>query len=144
MRVPNRICETTNTIGASAMLGLPDDAFIEHHVAKARGGTGWIGSETIVLNSPMPAEAADEFTPGAGATAFPLYLLPEFLEGTTKFVTAVHDAGSVAIFQLTHLNHVFAASSVPIVEAYDLLPHALAAAQIGFAIDTSAELGPEP
>ena len=40
MRVPNRICETTNTINSSMTPGLIDDHFIAHHVAKARGGTG--------------------------------------------------------------------------------------------------------
>ncbi len=139
MRVPNRICETTNSIGAGAMPGIPDDAFIEHHVAKARGGTGWIASETIVLNSPLPNEAADEFFPGAGATRFPLYLLPDFIEGTTRFVSAVHDAGSVAVFQLTHLNHTLAASSVPIVEAYDWIPHELDEGQIEFILNTYAD-----
>ncbi len=50
MRVPNRICETTNTINSSMTPGLIDEHFIAHHVAKARGGTGWIGSETWLLN----------------------------------------------------------------------------------------------
>ena len=39
MRVPNRICETTNTINSSMSPGLIDDHFIAHHGAKARGGT---------------------------------------------------------------------------------------------------------
>lgn len=139
IRVPNRICETTNSIGAGAMPGIPDEAFIEHHVAKARGGTGWIGGETLVLNSPLPDEGADEFFPGAGATRFPLYLMPDFVGQTTAFVSAVHDAGSVAVFQLTHLNHTMAASSVPIVEAYDWIPHELNEDQIEFIVNTYAE-----
>lgn len=139
IRVPNRICETTNSIGAGAMPGLPDDAFTAHHVAKAQGGTGWIGGETVVLNSPMPDAAADEFAPGAGSTRFPLYLFPDFVQETVKFVDAVHEAGSVAIFQLTHLNHTLAASSVPIVEAYDLVPHELDDDQIEFIINTYAD-----
>ncbi len=141
IRVRNRICETTNSIGAGAMPGLPDDAFTAHHVAKAQGGTAWIGSETVVLNTPMPDQAADEFAPGAGATRFPIYLLPDFVEETVKFVDAVHDAGSVAVFQLTHLNHTLAASSVPIVEAYDLIPHELDDDQIEFIINTYAAAG---
>ncbi|MBW2665139.1 MAG: hypothetical protein JRE13_02515, partial [Deltaproteobacteria bacterium] len=48
MTVPNRICETTNTIGAAQMPGFIDDPFIAHHLAKAKGGTGWIGSETFL------------------------------------------------------------------------------------------------
>ena len=59
MTVPNRICETTNTIGAAQMPGFVDDAFIAHHLAKAKGGTGWIGGETFLLNLPLPDEAAD-------------------------------------------------------------------------------------
>jgi len=60
MLVPNRICETTNTINSSMAPGLIDDHFIAHHVAKARGGTGWIGGETWLLNSPFPPETPDE------------------------------------------------------------------------------------
>jgi len=138
MRVPNRICETTNSIGAGAVAGFPDDAFIAHHVAKARGGTGWIGGETIVLDAPLPAEAADEFFPGAAAIRFPLYELPGFEEQNARFVEAVHEAGAVAVFQLTHLNHTFAASSVPLVEAYDWVPHSLAADEIERVIGTYA------
>jgi len=41
MRVPNRICETTNTINSSRAPGLIDEHFIAHHGAKAKGGTGW-------------------------------------------------------------------------------------------------------
>ncbi len=138
MLVPNRICETTNSIGAGATAGFPDDAFIAHHVAKARGGTGWIGGETILLDAPLPAEAADEFFPGAAAIRFPLYALPGFKEQNKLFIDAVHDAGSVAVYQLTHLNHTFAASSVPLVEAYDWVPHSLDAAEIEHVIGTYA------
>jgi 2,4-dienoyl-CoA reductase-like NADH-dependent reductase (Old Yellow Enzyme family)/thioredoxin reductase len=138
MRVPNRICETTNSIGAGAMPGLPDDAFIEHHVAKARGGTGWIGGETVVLDSPLPPEAADEFQPGAAAVGIPLYDMPGFVDVQARFVDAVHEAGAVAVFQLTHLNHALAASSVPIVEAYDWIPHELDEAGIEHIIETYA------
>ena len=85
MTVPNRICETTNTIGAAQMPGFVDDAFIAHHLGKARGGTGWIGSETFLLNLPLPNEAADEFFPGTGAIRIPLYKMPGFVEGVAKF-----------------------------------------------------------
>jgi 2,4-dienoyl-CoA reductase-like NADH-dependent reductase (Old Yellow Enzyme family)/thioredoxin reductase len=51
MRVPNRICETTNTINSSMTPGMIDEHFIAHHTAKARGGTGWIGSETWLLHA---------------------------------------------------------------------------------------------
>ena len=53
MRVPNRICETTNTINSSRAPGLIDEHFTAHHLAKAKGGTGWIGSETWLLDVPM-------------------------------------------------------------------------------------------
>ena len=62
MRVPNRICETTNTINSSMTPGGIDEHFIAHHVAKARGGAGWIGSETWLLNLPFPPETPDEVT----------------------------------------------------------------------------------
>jgi 2,4-dienoyl-CoA reductase-like NADH-dependent reductase (Old Yellow Enzyme family) len=96
MRVPNRICEATNTIGAAQMPGFVDDAFIAHHVAKARGGTGWIGSETFLLNSPLPEEAADEFFPGTGAVRFPLYKMPGFVDSVARFSEAVHESGTRA------------------------------------------------
>jgi 2,4-dienoyl-CoA reductase-like NADH-dependent reductase (Old Yellow Enzyme family)/pyruvate/2-oxoglutarate dehydrogenase complex dihydrolipoamide dehydrogenase (E3) component len=136
MLVPNRICETTNTIGAGGLGGTPNENFIEHHVAKARGGTGWIGHETWLLNSPMPEEAADEFQPGVGAMRFPLYMMPGFVEGLAKFFDAVHEAKSVAVCQLTHLNFTMAASSVPLSEAYDWVPHELDEDEIEFIIDT--------
>ena len=136
MTVPNRICETTNTIGAGRLMGVPDDPFNEHHLAKARGGTGWIGNETWLLNSPLPAGAADEFFPGVGAIRFPIYLLPNFVEEVAKFVTAVNDTGSVAVFQLTHLNYTMAASPVPLVEPYDWVPHQLDHTEIDYIINT--------
>ena len=139
MRVPNRICETTNSIGASASAGLLDDRFIEHHVAKARGGAGWIGSETWVLNSPLPPEAQDEFHAGAAALRLALYQVPGFAEGVARFCEEVHRAGAVAVFQLTHLNNALAASAVPIVEAYDYVPHELSAEMIDFILQTYAD-----
>ena len=43
MRVPNRICETTNTINSSRAPGLIDEHFTAHHLAKAKGGSkDWI------------------------------------------------------------------------------------------------------
>lgn len=138
MKVPNRICETTNTIGAGRQAGVPDDVFTAHHLAKAKGGTGWIGSETWLLNSPIPSEAADEFFPGAGATRFPIYMLPNFTEEVSKFTEAVHEAGAVVVFQLTQLNFTMAASSIPIVEAYDWVPHTLTEDEIEFIVNTYA------
>jgi 2,4-dienoyl-CoA reductase-like NADH-dependent reductase (Old Yellow Enzyme family)/thioredoxin reductase len=138
MTVPNRICETTNTIGAAQMPGFVDDAFIAHHVAKARGGTGWIGNETWLLNSPLPAEAADEFFPGTGAIRIPLYMMPNFVEGIARFCDAVHETGAVAVFQLTHLNFTMCASSVPVVEAYDWVPHQLDEGEIEQILETYA------
>jgi len=40
------VAATTNTINSSMVPGMIDENFIAHHGAKARGGTGWIGSET--------------------------------------------------------------------------------------------------
>jgi 2,4-dienoyl-CoA reductase-like NADH-dependent reductase (Old Yellow Enzyme family)/pyruvate/2-oxoglutarate dehydrogenase complex dihydrolipoamide dehydrogenase (E3) component len=136
MRVPNRICETTNSIGASASGGFLDERFIEHHVAKARGGTGWIGSETWLLNSPLAAGAQEEFYPGAAAIRHALYQVPEFLATVSRFCQEVHAANAVAVFQLTHLNHAMAASSVPVTETYDYIPHELDEDMIEFILKT--------
>jgi len=138
MRVPNRICETANTIGAGRKQGLADDEFIAHHLAKARGGTGWIGNETWLLNSPLPAAAQEEYSTGGAAIRYALYELPGFVEGVARFCAAVHQAGAVAVFQLTHINLTTGASSVPIVEIYDAIPHALDDAEIEFVVDTYA------
>jgi len=139
MTVPNRICETTNTIGAAQMPGFVDDPFIAHHVAKARGGTGWIGSETFLLEMPLPNEAADEFFPGTGAIRIPLYQLPGFVESVGRFREAVHAEGAVVVCQLTLLNFTMAASAVPIVECYDWIPHALEPGEIARVLDSYAE-----
>lgn len=136
MTIANRICETTNTIGAGRSDGLPDEPFTEHHLAKARGGTAWIGNETWVLNSPIPPDAPDEFLPGSVATRFPLYALPNFVPRMSKFTDAIHDEGAVVVCQLTHLNAMTAPSSVPGVEAYDWIPHALDDAEIATIIAT--------
>lgn len=139
VRVPNRICETTNSIGASASGGLLDERFIEHHVAKARGGTGWIGSETWLLNSPLVSGARDEFYPGAAAVRTALWQVPAFLDSVGRFCDEVHKVGAVAVFQLTHLNHAMAASPVPVTETYDYIPHELDDAMIAFILDTYAD-----
>ncbi|AMN47575.1 hypothetical protein ACG33_10790 [Steroidobacter denitrificans] len=139
IQVPNRICETTNSIGASASGGFYDDRFIEHHVAKARGGTGWIGGETWLLNSPLAAGAKDEFYPGAAALRHALYQIPEFLASVARFCTAVHEANSVAVIQLTHLNHAMAASAVPVTDAYDYIPHELDERMIEHILNTYAD-----
>jgi len=143
MTVPNRICETTNTIGAAQMPGLVDDAFIAHHLAKAKGGTGWIGSETFLLNLPLPDEAADEFFPGTGAIRIPLYKMPGFVENVAKFREAVNAVGSVVVCQLTQLNFTMTASSVPVVEAYDWIPHQLDQDEIAQVIRTYADAAEE-
>lgn len=136
MRVPNRICETTNTIGAGRSAGLPDAPFVAHHLAKARGGTGWIGNETWLLDEPLPSAAADEFFPGVGAIRLPLYEFPGFVEAVAAFVDDLHDAGAIGVFQLTHLNFTMAASAAPIAEPYDWVPHALDDDEIEFLLDT--------
>ncbi len=139
MRVPNRICETTNTIRAAQMPGFVDEPFIAHHLAKAKGGTGWIGSETFLLNSPIPQEAAEEFFPGTGAVRVPLFAMPGFSESVAKFADAVRETGAVTVCQLTQLNFTMAASSVPLVEAYDWVPHELDSEEIKQLIRTYAE-----
>jgi 2,4-dienoyl-CoA reductase-like NADH-dependent reductase (Old Yellow Enzyme family)/thioredoxin reductase len=139
MLVPNRICETTNTIRAAQMPGFVDEPFIAHHLAKAKGGTGWIGSETFLLNSPLPNEAADEFFPGTGAVRIPLFSMPGFTESLGKFAEAVRETGSVTVCQLTQLNFTLAASSVPLVEAYDWIPHELDSNEIAQLIRTYAD-----
>ena len=110
MTVRNRIAETTNSIGAGRADGLPDDAFIAHHVAKARGGTGWIGNETWGLDEPVPPEAGLDMTNSGAASPFASYQRPDFVERLATFCDAVHDAGAVAVFQMTHLNSTMSAS----------------------------------
>jgi 2,4-dienoyl-CoA reductase-like NADH-dependent reductase (Old Yellow Enzyme family)/thioredoxin reductase len=133
MRVPNRICETTNTINSSMTPGLIDEHFIAHHAAKARGGTGWIGSETWLLNSPFPPGAPDEIGLSVGfAVHYSPYQFPAFAEGMTKFCNEVHRYGAVAIVQLTHLSAVWAPSPVVVVGAQDYTPHVIGDAEIAF------------
>ena len=140
MRVPNRICETTNTINSSMTPGLIDEHFIAHHAAKARGGTGWIGSETWLLNSPFPPDAPDEIGLSVGfAVHQSPYQFPVFAEGMTKFCDEVHRAGAVAIVQLTHLSAVWAPSPVVVVGAQDYTPHVVGDEEIDFFHQTYAD-----
>ncbi len=126
MLVPNRICETTNTINSSQIPGEIDENFIAHHGAKARGGTGWIGSETWLLNYPFPPETPDEVGLAVGFAAHQAaYQNPAFHDGMRKFIDEVHDAGSVALVQLTHLSAVWSPSEVPVIGAQDYCPHEL-------------------
>ena len=136
MRVPNRICETTNTIGAGRSDGLPDGPYIDHHLAKAKGGTGWIGAETWLLDSPVPPEASTEFFPAAASPRVPVYLMGGFVERNAEFFRAVHGYGAVVVSQLTHVNFTFGPSSVAVSEAYDWVPHALSDDEIEFLVDT--------
>lgn len=140
MRVPNRICETTNTINSSMTPGLIDEHFILHHGAKARGGTGWIGSETWLLDVPLPPGAPDEVSlKGGFASRYSAYQNPAFAEGWKKFVDEVHQCGSVVVVQLTHLCSVWAPSAVPVVGAQDYTPHELGEEEIEFLFDTYAK-----
>lgn len=140
MRVPNRICETTNTINSSRTPGLIDEHFIEHHVAKARGGTGWIGGETWLLNFPFPPEARDEIGLAVGfASHWATYQNPAFVEGWAKFCEEVHKAGAVSVVQLTHLSAVWSPSPVPVIGAQDYTPHALDEEEIEFCLNTYAD-----
>ena len=140
MRVPNRICETTNTINSSMIPGEIDENFREHHGAKARGGTGWIGSETWLLNLPFPPETPDEIGLSVGfASHFAAYQNPAFPDGMAKFIDEVHEAGAVAVIQLTHLSAVWAPSSVPVVGAQDYTPHVLGDEEIEFCLNTYSD-----
>ena len=136
MQVPNRICETTNTINSSQVPGEIDDNYRAHHGAKARGGTGWIGSETWLLNFPFPPETFDEVGLAVGFAAHQAaYQNPAFHDGMRKFTDEVHDAGSVAIIQLTHLSAVWSPSEVPVVGAQDYTPHELGDEEIEAILD---------
>ena len=120
MRVPNRICETTNTINSSMTPGLIDEHFIAHHAAKARGGTGWNGSETWLLDVPFPPETPDEIGLPVGCAGHQAaYQNPAFAESMARFCAEVHQSGSVVVVQLTHLNAVWAPSPVPVIGAQD-------------------------
>ena len=140
MRVPNRICETTNTINSSQAPGLIDEHFIAHHAAKARGGTGWIGSETWLLNLPFPPETPDEIGLSVGfASHFAAHQNPAFAEGMTKFFDEVHAAGAVAVVQLTHLSAVWSPSAIPVVGAQDYTPHVMGEDEIEFCLNSYAD-----
>src|ERR1035437_3080372 len=120
MKVPNRICETTNTINSSMAPGLIDDHFIAHHGAKAKGGPGWIGSETWLLDFPFPPETPPEIGLSVGfAAPFGCYQNPAFLEGKKKFCDEIHKSGSVVVVQLTHLCSAWSPSPVPVIGAQD-------------------------
>jgi len=140
MRVPNRICETTNTINSSMAPGLIDDHFIAHHGAKARGGTGWIGGETWLLNVPLPPGAPDEVSLRGGFGCHQAaYQNPAFAEGWKKFTDEVHRHGAVVVVQLTHLNALWSPSPVPVVGAQDYTPHVLGEEEIEFLLQTYAD-----
>lgn len=140
MRVPNRICETTNTINSSMVPGMIDENFIAHHLAKAKGGTGWIGSETWLLNVPFPPETPDEIGLAIGCAPHgAAYQYPAFAEGMKKFVDEVHKVGSVAIVQLTQLTSAWGPSPVPMVGAQSYTPHVMGEDEIEFCIKTYAD-----
>ena len=140
MLVPNRICETTNTINSSMIPGEIDENFMAHHGAKARGGCGWIGSETWLLNMPFPPETPDEVGLAVGFAAhFAAYQNPPYVEGMKKFYEEVHDAGSVAIAQLTHLSAVWSPSAVPVISAQDYTPHVMGEEEIEWCINSYAD-----
>jgi 2,4-dienoyl-CoA reductase-like NADH-dependent reductase (Old Yellow Enzyme family)/thioredoxin reductase len=140
MRVPNRICEPTNTINSSLTPGIFDEHFIAHHAGKAWGGTGWIGGETWLLDSPFPPEAADEVgLPVGFSSHFAIYEGPGFAESLARFYAEVHRAGAVAVAQLSHLSAAWSPSEVPIIGAQDYTPHAVGEDEIEFFLDTYAK-----
>lgn len=125
MTLPNRLCETTNSIGAGRRDGLPDADFTEHHVAKARGGIGWIGNEAWMLESPLPRHVRPEVVPAGLATPAAFHRRPDFVARMRTFTDAVHDAGSVVVCQLAHVTAMFGPSAVPTNDGHDLIPHQL-------------------
>ncbi len=125
MTVPNRIVETTYSINSGRADGLPDEPFIEHHVQRARGGAGWIGGETWVLPTPLPAGRGDEILPGTGAVRFAVYQLPDFVPRVRAFTDAVHEHGAVCVMQLTHLQSLMCPSAVSLPLSSDYIPHVL-------------------
>lgn len=140
MTVPNRICETTNTINSSMIPGEVDENFRAHHGAKAKGGTGWIGSETWLLNVPFPPDTPDEVGLSVGFAAhFGAYQNPPFIEGMKTFIEEVHAEGSVAVIQLTHLCSVWSPSAVPAIGAQDYTPHVMGEEEIEFCLQTYAD-----
>ena len=140
MRVPNRICETTNTINSSRAPGLIDEHFTAHHLAKAKGGTGWIGSETWLLDLPFPPGAPDEISLRGGyGSRYSCYQNPAFIESWSKFVKAVHAEGAVVSVQLTHLTSLWSPSPVPVVGAQDYMPHVLGEAEIEYLFESYAK-----
>ena len=136
MTVPNRIVETTYSINSGRADGLPDAPFIAHHLARAQGGAGWIGNETWLLPTPLPPGRQDEILPGTGAVRFAVYELPEFVPRVRVFVDAVHQAGAVCVFQLTHLQNIMCPSSVQTALADDVIPRPLDEGEIEFILDT--------
>lgn len=136
MTVPNRIAETTYSNNAGRADGLPDAAFIEHHLQKARGGVGWIGNQTWILPTPLPPGYSDEILPGQAAIRFAVYEHPQFVERVKQFTDAMHAHGSVCVMQLTHLQSILGPSAIPIGLMYDYVPHELEDAQIEFILKT--------
>ncbi len=136
MTVPNRIAETTYSNNAGRADGLPDEAFIAHHLQKARGGVGWIGSQTWVMPTPLPRGCPPEVLPGAAAVPFAIYDHPRFVERVQVFTDAVHACGAVCVMQLTHLQSLMCPSPVPIALLYDYVPHELEEDQIERILDT--------
>jgi len=135
MTVPNRIVETTYSINSGRADGLPDAPFIAHHVAKARGGAGWIGGETWLLPTPLPPGRADELLPGAGAVRAAVYDLPDFVPRVRAFSEAVHAHGAVVVMQLTHLQSLLGPSAVQSALNSDFVPRALDEDEIDALLD---------
>lgn len=136
MTVPNRIAETTYTIGAGRKDGLPDPEFIEHHLQKARNGVGWIGGETWMLPCPMTAGFPDEISIGSMAFRLAIWEHPQFVERVKQFTDAVRQQGSISVMQLTNLQAAMCPSSVPIALANDIIPHELEDEEIEWIIDS--------
>jgi 2,4-dienoyl-CoA reductase-like NADH-dependent reductase (Old Yellow Enzyme family) len=140
MRVPNRICETTNTINSSQIPGAIDEHFIAHHLAKARaaraGSATRPGCSTRRSRPRRPTRSALSV---GFASHFPIWQNPPFAEGLTKFYGELHKVGAIAIAQLTHLSAVWAPSAVPPVGAQDYVPHVMGEDEIEFHFESYAD-----
>lgn len=139
MVVPNRIAATTYSINAGRVDGLPDGPFTEHHVERARGGAGWIGSETWLLPTPLPPGRGDEILPGSGAVRRAFYRHPDFVSRVRRFTDAVHAFGAVCVMQLTHLQSLMGPSAVSLPLNSDYIPHVVDEDEIEEMLDAYAE-----
>lgn len=139
MTVPNRIAETTNSIGAGRKDGLPDPQFIEHHVQKARNGIGWVGSEAWMIPTPLVPGYGDEFGQATIATRGKIWEHPQFADRVKQFVDAVHQHDAVCVIQLANVQATMGPSSSRIALANDNTPREMDDEEIEWIIESYGE-----